>query len=77
MSDLNFESLFSDAKLDMDCPKCNSKVYFKLEDVGGTIKCTNCSTEIHLKKDDSYDKSVKSVDKSLKDLDDTLKNFGK
>ena len=77
MSDLDFNSLFGDSTLDMNCPNCNSKVTFKIKDVGKTIKCKHCSTEITLSKDASYNKSVKSVDKSLKELEKTLKNFGK
>jgi len=77
MSDLNFNSLFGDASLDMDCPKCNSKVPFTLKDAGKTIKCPNCSVKIQLDKSDDFDKSAKDVDSSLNELNNTLKNFGK
>jgi len=77
MSDFDFSSLFGDSKIDIDCPNCNRKITFSLNDVGKTIKCPKCSTLINLKKDSSFDNSVKSVDKSLKELENAFKKFGK
>lgn len=77
MSDLSFESLFGDASLEIDCPECGALVPFNFNDVGGIIKCPNCSTEIQLDKADNFDESVESVNNSLEDFEKTLKNFGK
>lgn len=77
MSDLDFNSLFGDSEIEINCPECNAKISITLNDVGKTIVCPKCSTEITLNKDNSFDESVKSVDESLKDFERTLEDFGK
>ncbi|MCX8167309.1 MAG: hypothetical protein N3E37_05675 [Candidatus Micrarchaeota archaeon] len=77
MSKLDFNSLFGNPELNMECPNCHNKITFTLKDVGSTLKCSKCSTLITLKKDRSFDKSIKSIDDSLKDLDNVFKKFGK
>lgn len=77
MSNLNFDSLVGNQVLDLDCPKCNAKVPYTINDVGNTIVCPGCSVEITLQATDSLSESKQSVDKALKDLQNTLKNFGK
>lgn len=74
---LDFNSLFGDASLDYDCPKCNSSISFKISDVGGVIACPNCKVEIQLNADDDFDDTVDSVNDSLSELENTLNNFGK
>ena len=76
MSDLSFDKLFGDAKLDVECPNCNKKIKFTLKQVGTKIKCTHCSSQISLEDDNnSVKNSKKGIDKSLKELSDAFKNF--
>lgn len=74
---LDFNSLFGDASLDYDCPKCKTSISFKLSDVGGIIVCPKCKVEIQLNPSDDFDESVESVDNSLSELEDVLNSFGK
>lgn len=72
---LNFDSLFGDASLNYDCPKCNSSISFKFSDVGGVIACPNCKVEIQLNPADDFDESVNSVNDSLSEFEDTLSDL--
>ena len=74
---LDFNSLFGDASLNYDCPKCNSSISFKISDVGSIITCPNCKVEIQLNAADDFDDTVDSVNDSLAELEDTLNSFGK
>lgn len=74
---LDFNSLFGNACLDYDCPKCKNSISFKLSDVGGIIVCPNCKTEIQLNPSDDFSENMDSVTDSLSELEDTLNNFGK
>ncbi len=75
--DLNFESLYGNAELDMECPKCKGKVPYTLNDAGKTIICPHCKAEITLEKDSSFDSTKDSINKSLDDFKKTLDDFGK
>lgn len=77
MSNLDFNSLFGNSSVDINCPKCSKQFAIKLNQVNSTVTCPNCNVKISLNKDNSFDKSVNSVDKSLRDLKKTLNNFGK
>lgn len=74
---LNFESLFGDASLNYDCPKCQANIPFKLSDVGGIITCPGCKFKIQLNPSDDFDETIDSVNDSLADLQKSFSNFGK
>lgn len=81
---LNLESLFGDASLNYDCPKCQTNIPFKLSDVGSIITCPGCKFKIQLNQADNFDETVDSVNDSLSELEDTFSdlqksfsNFGK
>ncbi|WP_123053113.1 hypothetical protein [Clostridium sp. JN-1] len=76
-NDLNFDSLYGNAQLDMECPKCKSKIPYTLNDAGKTITCPHCKTGITLKKDSNFDSTKESVNKSLDDLKKMFDDFGK
>lgn len=75
MSNLNFQSLFGDAELDLDCPNCSHNIPFTMDQVGTIIKCPNCSVEIDLQKSDEYDEVTDSINESLEELDDIFENL--
>ena len=74
MSDLDYDSLFGDSEIKINCPECNAEISITLNDAGKTIVCPKCSAEITLNKNNSFDESVKSVDESLKDFEKTLES---
>lgn len=74
---LNFESLFGDASLNYDCPKCHTNIPFKLSDVGSVITCFGCNFKIQLNPSDEFDETIDSVNDSLAELEDTLASFNK
>jgi len=74
---LNFNDVFGDAPLDMDCPKCKKKISITLNQVGSKITCPSCKSIIELQKDNDFENSKRSADNALKDLDKAFKNFGK
>ena len=51
------------------CPKCNTKIKFYLEEIGGSIFCATCKTKILLEdKNNDAQKTINNVGKSLKGL---------
>lgn len=74
---LDFTSLFGDAILDCDCPKCNSSISFKFSDVGSIITCPNCKEEIQLNPADDFYENIDSASDALAEFEDVLNNFGK
>ncbi|MBV4417170.1 transposase [Clostridium tyrobutyricum] len=74
--DLNFNSLFGDQELSMDCPECGKDVPYTLNDIGKAVVCPHCKTKINLEKDLNFDSTKNSIEKSLDDFEKTLDNFG-
>jgi len=77
MSDLNFDSLYGDAEIDIDCPSCEKSLTISLSQIGSSVTCPNCSVKIDLQKDENFDSSVEDTNKALSDLEKTLDSFGK
>lgn len=77
MSDIDLMSSIRNHTLEMDCPNCNAKVPFTLNNAGKSIECPNCKVKINLDKSNDFDKSIDSVNDSVKELENTFKNFGK
>ena len=78
--DLNLESLFGDADLDIECPGCGHQFPVKLKEVmheGNEVQCPSCKESIGINHEGGTAQELKKADKALKDLEKTLKNFGK
>lgn len=76
LSNLNFNSLFGDADIEIDCPECNEVFTIKLSQVGSTVECPHCSVNINLEKDASFDDEVATANNALSEFDEALRNFG-
>lgn len=54
-------------ELSIKCPKCDTSIDFKVKQIGTSIICSNCKSEIHLE-DDGFKKGLSDLDNTLKDL---------
>ena len=70
----------SKEKMDINCPKCNSKIKVSLEQVSKQqiVKCNRCQESIQLiDSNGSSRRGINDINKSFKDLEQTFKKIGK
>jgi len=67
---------FDDLEIEIKCPVCKKSITISSSDVGSTIKCKFCESDIFLK-DSGFTNGVDEANKLMGKLDNSLKNLCK
>lgn len=68
------KGFLDDFDFDINCPNCNRKLTIKPKQVGSTITCRYCHSEITLE-DKNFKSGIKSANKAMDDFEKQLKKL--